>query len=114
MVTCLTAIGGCDLPVDMQRRELARRSKELEGFVTAMTEGMGRTQRREALGHYITGLLLEGERKSIAPIAERIAEASGELRQCGSGCSRLVTLCAWFHDQPFVRVFSRTSVGAVR
>jgi hypothetical protein len=62
--------------VHMQRRELARLRKELEDFVTATTEGMSRSQRREALGHYITGLLLEGERKSIAPIAERIAEAS--------------------------------------
>jgi hypothetical protein len=37
-------------------------------------DGMGRTERRRALDGYVTGLLLDGERKSIEPMATRLAE----------------------------------------
>jgi SRSO17 transposase len=87
----------------MQRRELARLRKELEGFVTAMTEGMGRSQRREALGHYITGLLLEGERKSIAPMAERVAEA-GEAEAMRQRMQQAVVLAKWSETELFGRI----------
>ena len=45
-----------------------------------MVEGMGRVERREALGAYVTGLLLDGERKSIEPIAARLVDAPGEIQ----------------------------------
>ncbi|MFP2924399.1 transposase [Pyxidicoccus sp. 3LG] len=55
---------------------------------------MGRTERRRALGGYVTGLLLDGERKSIEPMAARLVEEPGQteamrqqLQQCVSGAS---------------------------
>lgn len=52
--------------------------KELAAFLEEMLEGQGRPERRDALGHYITGLLLDGERKSIQPMAARLTENPAE------------------------------------
>ncbi len=38
---------------------------ELTTFQARLTEGMGRPERRAAMTQYVTGLLLDGERKSI-------------------------------------------------
>nr|WP_240359807.1 transposase [Pyxidicoccus trucidator] len=53
---------------------------------------MVRTERRRALGGYVTGLLLDGERKSSGPMAARLVEEPGQteamrqrLQQCVSG-----------------------------
>jgi SRSO17 transposase len=53
---------------------LQKLRKELSAFLDEMLEGQGRPERRAALGHYITGLLLDGERKSIQPMAARLTE----------------------------------------
>ena len=58
----------------MTPHRLAKLRKELGAFLNEMLEGQGRPERRAALGHYITGLLLDGERKSIQPMAARLAE----------------------------------------
>nr|WP_257792454.1 transposase [Myxococcus xanthus] len=59
-----------------------------------MTVGMGRTERWHALGGYVTGLILAGERKSIEPMAARLAHAPDQtealrqrLQQCVSGAA---------------------------
>jgi SRSO17 transposase len=87
----------------MKRRELKRLRRELEAFVRAMTTDMGRSERREALGHYITGLLLEGERKSIAPMAERLSEpgAAEAMRQ---RMQQAVVVAKWSETELFRRI----------
>src|SRR5262245_23980825 len=87
----------------MKRRELERLRKELETFVKAMTEGLGRLERREALGHYITGLLLEGERKSIAPMAERLSEF-GDAEAMRQRLQQAVVIAQWPECELFRRV----------
>ena len=42
----------------MNRRELRKLDRELTEFIGSMVQGMGRTERREALAAYVTGLLL--------------------------------------------------------
>ncbi len=44
---------------------------ELTTFLARLTEGMGRPERRAAMTQYVAGLLLDGKRKSIEPIAGR-------------------------------------------
>jgi len=39
---------------------------------------MGRTERRRAMELYFTGLLLDGERKSVEPMAARLVEDRSE------------------------------------
>lgn len=87
----------------MKRRELERLRRELETFLGTMTEGLGRSERREALGHYITGLLLEGERKSIAPMAERLAEA-GDSEGLRQRMQQAVVIATWAESELFRRI----------
>ncbi len=58
----------------MTPHRLQKLRKELSAFLNEMLEDQGRPERRSALGHYITGLLLDGERKSIQPMAARLTE----------------------------------------
>ena len=47
-----------------------------------LTESMGRSERRHWAGMYVKGLLLDGERKSIEPMAQRLGNADVQaLRQ---------------------------------
>lgn len=62
----------------MTPHRLQRLRKELSAFLDEMLEDQGRPERRAALGHYITGLLLDGERKSIQPMAARLTDNPAE------------------------------------
>ncbi|WP_095961516.1 IS701 family transposase [Corallococcus macrosporus] len=78
----------------MTPTQLRKLDQELSEYLDSMTVGMGRTERRRALGGYVTGLLLDGERKSIEPMAARLVEEPDQteamrqrLQQCVSGAS---------------------------
>ena len=78
----------------MTPAQLRKLDRELTEYLDSMTVGMGRTERRRALGGYLTGLLLDGERKSIEPMAARLVEEPGQteamrqrLQQCVSGAA---------------------------
>ena len=75
----------------MQVRELKRLDKSLEGFLSKLTAGMGRSERRRWAGVYVRGLLLEGERKSIEPMASRLGESDQDLQH-------FVSLSPWSAD----------------
>jgi len=51
--------------------ELKKIEKELGAFVEDFAPELGRSERRYWCKLYLTGLLLDGERKSIEPMAER-------------------------------------------
>jgi SRSO17 transposase len=66
----------------MTPKTLKALDTRLEHFLRDLTEPMGRRERRHWAQVYIQGLLLDGERKSIEPIAGRIAGADVQaLRQ---------------------------------
>ena len=46
----------------------------LEVFLDYCFGGLGRLERRQALSSYLSGLMLDGERKSMVPIASRLSE----------------------------------------
>jgi SRSO17 transposase len=48
--------------------------RELSSYFESMVTGMGRAERRRAMELYLTGLLLDGERKSIEPVAGRLVD----------------------------------------
>ena len=64
----------------MQARELKRLGKSLESFLSKLTAGLGRSERRRWAGVYVRGLLLDGERKSIEPMASRLGESDQDLQ----------------------------------
>jgi len=51
---------------------MSQLDRELSEYMESMVEGLGRSERRRALELYLTGLLLDGERKSVEPMAARL------------------------------------------
>ncbi len=65
----------------MQTQSLHRVSSRLSDFVERFSSQLGRTERRHWCKIYLSGLLLNGERKSIQPIAERVAGGNEQALQ---------------------------------
>jgi len=65
----------------MTPKALKALDRRLEQFLEDLTEPMGRSERRHWARLYLKGLLLDGERKSIEPIAERVGGDVQALRQ---------------------------------
>ncbi len=61
---------------------------QFTNFITPLVAGLGRSERRRAATHYVEGLLMPGQRKSIEPMAERLGVDSQALQQ-------LVTSSPW-------------------
>lgn len=57
-------------------------------FMTPLVASLGRSERRQAATHYVEGLLIPGQRKSIEPMAARLGVDSQRLQQ-------LVTSSPW-------------------
>lgn len=66
----------------MTPKEVAALDARLDRFLADVTESLGRSERHHWAKIYLQGLLMEGGRKSIEPLAERIAGADVQsLRQ---------------------------------
>jgi hypothetical protein len=63
----------------MTPHALKRLDHELTTFVETLTAGLGRPERRTAMSQYLTGLLLDGERKSIDLIGLLREKTKGNL-----------------------------------
>src|SRR5437763_5076265 len=79
----------------MNRREIERLDRELGGFIDSMVDGMGRPERRRSMGSYITGLLLDGERKSVQPMAARLVDDSSEIEAMRHRWQQAVCASSW-------------------
>jgi SRSO17 transposase len=54
---------------------------ELTKFMAPLVATLGRSERRRAAMHYVEGLLIPGQRKSIEPMAARLGVDSQSLQQ---------------------------------
>jgi SRSO17 transposase len=79
----------------MDRRTLKRLDDELREYLDSMIEGMGRPERRAAMASYVTGLLLDGERKSIQPIAARLVDSASEVEAMRQRLQECVVISGW-------------------
>ena len=66
----------------MTCEELEAVARRLDDFLADLLAPMGRSERRQWAKIYVQGLLLEGERKSIEPMAGRIEGPTSS--RCGS------------------------------
>jgi SRSO17 transposase len=80
---------------------------ELEQFLDEMTFGMGRTERRAAMKAYARGLLLDGERKSLEPIAARISAAPEQAEAWRQRLQQAISVADWDQSEVFRRVAVR-------
>lgn len=88
----------------MTPAQLKRLERELNDYIDWLTEGMGRPERREALGLYLTGLLLDGERKSIEPLASRLVDDASEIEGMRQRLQQCVTVSKWAEREVFGRL----------
>src|SRR6185436_6286200 len=78
---------------------LKKLDRELSAFLAEMTNEMGRPERRSAMGHYITGLLLDGERKSVQPMAARLVEDPSQADAMRQRLADCVTASPWLDEE---------------
>ena len=88
----------------MTPHALKRLDRELTTFVDTLTADFGRPERRAAMAQYITGLLLDGERKSIEPIAARLVERPDQLQAMRQRLQQCVVVSPWAAEELFARV----------
>ena len=65
----------------MTASEIEKCRKRLEQFLADLLEPLGRRERRHWGSVYVRGLLLDGERKSIEPMAARLPEGNVQALQ---------------------------------
>src|SRR4029079_8682827 len=82
----------------MRPTELRKLESELQEFLREMFGGLGRRERLEALSWYVTGLLLDGERKSTEPMAARLVDSAGEISAMRQRLQECVSISGWSED----------------
>ena len=91
----------------MTHAELLRVAGRLEEFLERCFEGMGRLERRRALKEYIRGLMLDGERKSMEPMASRLAGDLGRTQAIRQRMQQAVTVARWDEGVLYERLARR-------
>jgi len=86
---------------------LKRLDRELTQFLDEMIIGMGRPERRSAMAHYITGLLLDGERKSVQPMATRLSANMAEADAMRQRLQDCVGVSSWSDEEMLRRLASK-------
>src|SRR3954466_9803555 len=91
----------------MTRQQLRKLDRELRKYIDRLTDGMGRPERREAMGLYLTGLLLDGDRKSIEPIAARLVDSTSEIEGMRQRLQQCVAVSKWAEKEMFRRIAAK-------
>jgi len=79
----------------MTNAQLGKCRKRLEHFLTDLVEPLGRSERRHWADVYVRGLLLDGKRKSIEPLAARVPDGNVQALQQLVGQSPWDWLPVW-------------------
>jgi len=79
----------------MNARKLKRLRRELSGFLEGLTASMGRKDRRVWALQYVRGLLLDGRRKSIEPMAKWLQAIDKSQRDYEQSLQQLVNQSPW-------------------
>jgi len=88
----------------MTPRELRRLDRELNSFLDGMTASMGRPERRSSMGLYVTGLLLDGERKSMQPMAARLVADASQVEAMRQRLQECVVISSWSDEEMYRRL----------
>ncbi len=91
---------------------MAGSEERLETFVERLAEAVGHANRREPLRAYCSGLMLPGRRKSIEPMAARLApERVGAVEMTGAGRGRIRLSCIPDYSADSLHAFLEVSVA---
>jgi len=88
----------------MTKQQLAMElsARRLDRYVDAISEGLGHADRLTPFRAYFTGLLLPGERKSVEPMAARIAPTN--VRRTHQSLHHFVSTSSWDDQAVLSRV----------
>jgi SRSO17 transposase len=92
--------------IPMDRTTMRGIEKELGSFLEYSFSGLGRIERRDALGYYVRGLLLDGDRKSMEPMAQRLAP-EGKAEAFRQRMQQAVAVANWDERIVYRRVAER-------
>lgn len=81
----------------MTAKQVAKVREQLQDYVEEFAAEFGRSERRHWCGMYMQGLLQEGERKSIEPMAARVGGDDQALQQ-------FVNQSPWEHEAVLLRL----------
>lgn len=79
----------------MQARTLRQWQDELDGFLRELVADLPRSDQRGWAETYVRGLLLDGQRKSIQPMAERLAAIDQSWRDYEQSLQQFVNQSPW-------------------
>jgi len=82
----------------MNLKDVLKVRRQLEAFLSPYKELIGRSERMKQCGLYVSGLLLDGERKSIQPMAARLPGAREQNLQ------QFVNQSPWGHEDVMKRL----------
>lgn len=85
----------------MTPRELDRLSSELSVFLDTLNGFLKRVEQRRAFTWYVSGLLLDGERKSTEPMAGRLVETLAEREAMRQRLQQIVSVAPWDEQRAF-------------
>jgi SRSO17 transposase len=88
----------------VKARQIAKLERELGQYLEGFIAGLGRPERREALRLYMTGLLLDGDRKSMEPMAGRLVDDESEIEAMRQRLQQAVTIAAWSDSEVLARL----------
>ena len=82
---------------DTEAQGQAALDARLETFLERLTPSLGRPDRRRRARTYVAGLLLDGERKSVQPLAGRLGATDN-----GQALHHFIAHSTWAHEDLFV------------
>ena len=91
----------------MKASELRRLDGALSEFSDWLVSGLGPQQRLRSLQWYVTGLLLDGERKSIDPMAGRLVEEPSRREAMRQRLQQAVVVARWTESMLYERLARR-------
>src|SRR4029077_17146615 len=83
----------------MTPAQLAKLDKQLGAYLDYLTEGMGRPERQRVLSLYLTGLLLDGESKTVVSMASRLVDNDAEAEAMRQRLQQCVTISTWADEE---------------
>ena len=82
--------------MSLRQLEFSRQAERLQAYLDGLTEAAGHADRRIPMENYTKGLMLPIERKSVEPMAARLAP--GNVRQMHQSLHHVVADAAWSDD----------------
>ena len=85
----------------MKTQDMERLDRRLTEYLRELVSGMGRPERVRAMCNYVRGLLLDGERKSMQPMAARLARDPSEAEALRQSMQQCVAHAEWDDQELF-------------